>query len=134
LIVAGAGLAHADDVPVRKPGFWQITSVTPGVGKQVIDACIAEGDNIAIPKDSGDCSEPEVLKAGSETIVNFVCTKGEAKQTMSYAFSGDFKTNYHAVVKITYDPPLPGWGPRFGMTLDAKYKGPDCPDEAKQGH
>ena len=117
--------AHATEIPQRKPGHWQLTTVTPGVGRRVFDVCVAEEDNIAVPENAGDCGEPEVMPAGSETIVNVTCKVKDAKQVISTAFSGDYKTNYHAVVKISFDPPMGGQD-RFGITIDGKYIGPDC--------
>ncbi|ODA67866.1 hypothetical protein A7A08_01033 [Methyloligella halotolerans] len=128
-----ASVAQAAEIPKRKPGHWQLTTVTPGVGKRVFDVCVAEDDNIAVPKNAGKCGEPEVLEAGSETIVNVTCTVKDAKQTISTALNGNFDERYHAVVKMSFDPPMGGQD-RFGVTIDGKYIGPDCTegDAAKE--
>jgi hypothetical protein len=137
-VLAGGVLFHAAaagaaEIPQRKPGHWQLTTVTPGVGKRVFDVCVTEDDNIAVPKNAGKCGEPEVLEAGSEIIVNVTCKVKDAKQIISTALNGDFDKRYHAVVKMSFDPPM-GGQERFGVTIDGKYVGPDCKagDEAKE--
>ncbi|MFD0985626.1 DUF3617 domain-containing protein [Methyloligella solikamskensis] len=125
--------ANATEIPKRKPGHWQLTTVTPGIGKRVFDVCVTEDDNIAVPKNAGKCGEPEVLEAGSETIVNVTCKVKDATQIISTALNGDFDKRYHAVVKMSFDPPMGGQD-RFGVTIDGKYIGPDCTEgeEAKE--
>jgi hypothetical protein len=123
-LLSGQALA-GPELPKRKPGHWEITTVSAGIGKTTVDACVGPNDNIAVPADSGDCSEPKVTQAGSEVIVDVVCKKPLGKQTMSTAFGGDFNARYHAVMKMSFDPPE-GW-PSMGVTIDGKYIGPDCP-------
>lgn len=129
-LLLSTSVAHAVDIPKRKPGHWQLTTVTPGVGKRVFDVCVTENDNIAIPKNAGDCGEPEVLEAGSEVIVNVTCKVKDATQTISTALNGDFDSRYHAVVKMSFDPPMAGQE-RFGVTIDGKYIGPECTEGEK---
>lgn len=120
--------ASAAELPRRKPGHWQITTVAAGMGMSTIDACVGENDNIATPDGSGDCSEPKVTAAGSEVIVDVVCKKPFGKQIMSTAFGGDFNARYHGVMKMTFDPPE--GVKNMGVTIDGKYVGPDCPKVA----
>jgi hypothetical protein len=132
-LVGGAALAcaaaHAvaPDLPKRKPGHWEITTVSSGTGMTTIDACIGADDNIATPVDGTGCSEPKVTPAESEIIVDVVCTTASGKQTMSTVFGGDFGSRYHAVMKMSFDPPLASAAPTMGVTIDGKYIGPDCP-------
>lgn len=131
MLAASAGQlqAAAAELPKRKPGHWEITTVAPGTGMTTTHACVGPGDNIALPADSGDCSVPKVTPAGSEVIVDVVCKKAFGKQIMSTAFGGDFNARYHAVMKMTFDPPE--GVPNMGVTIDGKYIGPDCPLETK---
>ncbi len=73
------------------------------------------------------CSEPKITPAGSEIIVDVVCTTEAGKQTMSTVFGGDFSSRYHAVMKMSFDPPPANAAPTLGVTIDGKYIGPDCP-------
>ncbi len=40
-------------------------------------------------------------------IVNVTCTSKAGEERISTLFTGDFKTWYRGITKITYDPPLP---------------------------
>jgi hypothetical protein len=133
LIGLCATLAYAEtaELPKRKPGHWEITTVSEGIGTTTVDACIGKDDNIAVPAESGECSEPKVTPAGSEVIVDVVCKKPFGKQTMSTAFGGDFNSRYHATMRMTFDPPE-GY-PTMGVTIDGKYIGPNCPASTTPG-
>ena len=122
-----AALAAEEAVPKRKPGLWEITTVANDVGMSKIKACIGADDQIATPSDSGDCSEPKATRSGVEDItVNVVCKRKYGKEIMSTTYTGDFESRYHAIMKITYDPPD---GVRnMGVIIDGKYLGPDCKD------
>jgi Protein of unknown function (DUF3617) len=123
-MAALASQAAADEVPKRKPGLWEITTVAAGTGMTTITACIEAADQIVTPGESGECSPPSAERQGDTTIVNVVCRRGHGKQTMSTAFTGDFNSRYHAVMKISFDPPE---GVRnMGVIIDGKYLGPDC--------
>jgi hypothetical protein len=117
-----------DETPKRKPGYWEFVTVASGLGTVTAQACIGEDDDIAVPEDAGDCGEPEGTPAGEEVIVTVVCKTPNGKQTISSVFNGDFDSRYKAVVRMTFDPPMPGM-PNAGVTIDAKYLGPECPDE-----
>lgn len=128
LAVCASGLSAATTaLPKRKPGHWQLTTVAAGTGMTTTDTCVGADDNIAVPADSGECSEPKVTPAGSEVIVDVVCKRPHGKQIMSTAFGGDFNSRYRAVMRMTFDPP-DGY-PTVGVTIDGKYIGPDCPPD-----
>ena len=103
--LTGAAFA-ATDAPSRKPGYWELTTVAPMIGKKTTNVCITAKDDIVTPENSGECSPSKVTPAGGETIVDVVCANATGKQTISTVLSGDFKTSYRAIVKMTFDPPL----------------------------
>jgi hypothetical protein len=113
----------------RKPGHWEITTIAVDTGMSTIQACVGADDNVALPADSGDCSTPKITPAGSEIVVDVVCKRKYGKEIMSTAFAGDFNSRYRAVMKITYDPPE--GLKNMGVTIDAKYIGPECPADSK---
>jgi hypothetical protein len=138
-VVGLVGTVHAapanEGVPKRKPGLWEITTVAAGTGMTTVKACVGADDKIATPDESGDCTEPKAKRVGADVIVDVVCKKAFGKQIMSTAFSGDFDSRYHGIMKITFDPPE---GVRnMGVIIDGKYLGPNCqttaaaPDKAK---
>jgi hypothetical protein len=129
LIGGTAVHAASVEIPKRKEGHWQLTTVAPGTGMTTVDTCVGKDDNLAVPSDSGDCSEPKVTDAGGgEFIIDVVCKKPHGKQIMSTAFSGDFQKYYRAIMKMTFDPP-DGYK-TMGVTIDGKYIGPKCPPAA----
>jgi hypothetical protein len=124
-------VAADEAVPKRKPGLWEITTVAAGTGMTTIKACIGPDDKIASPDESGDCSEPKTKRMGEEIVVDVVCKKEFGKQIMSTAFIGDFTSRYHAIMKITFDPPE--GVKNMGVVIDGKYLGPDCGDGKPAG-
>ncbi len=128
-ILPGATLyAAADNVPKRKPGYWELTTVAPLSGMTKSKVCVGADDDIVRPEGS-DCSEPELTPLNEGIIVTVVCTSAEGKQIISSTFTGDFQTRYHAILRTTFDPPL-GAISRMGVNIDGKYLGPDCPKGA----
>ncbi len=134
LFSAGALAAAALEVPIRKPGLWEITVIGAGSGTNTAKICIGANDKILSPE-GGNCGEAKASSGGEDTIiVDVICTSGDSKETISGAFTGDFTTRYQALVKMTFDPPPQGMPPHMGVTIDGKYLGPDCPDtEAPAG-
>ena len=57
--------------------------------------------------------------------MDVVCAMRPGKQTISTVLSGDFKTSYRAIVKMTFDPPL--GKTEMGVTIESKYLTPECP-------
>lgn len=117
--------ASVGEVPVRKSGQWKITTIAPTLGMTTIDACIGPGDCIAATTSPGQCSAPEVERAGDQVIISVTCTTPKGRERTSTLFTGDFTTWYRGIVKMTFDPPVDGRA-NLGVTLDARYAGP-CP-------
>lgn len=124
--------ALALDVPARKPGYWELTTVAPMLGTKTTQVCITADNRISTPKDSGDCSEPKITAAGNETIVDVVCTGKEGKQTISTVLSGDFDKRYKAIIKMTFDPPLGGTA-RWASPSTARFSVPTARNRARAG-
>ena len=132
LVPAATGPASAAEVPKRKAGLWELSTVGAGTGTLITKACIDGDDSILAPAD-GNCSAPKVTSDGVDTtIVDVICEHGSSKQTISGAFTGNFDARYRAQVKMTFDPPPPGMSPRIGVTIDGKYLGPDCPSRREK--
>ena len=103
--------ANAEDVPRRKAGLWELSTIGAGSGTNKAKTCIGESDKILTPE-GGNCTEPKVTKAGEDTVIlDVVCTTEQGKETISGAFTGDFSTRYRAQVKMTFDPPPKGMLP-----------------------
>lgn len=113
-------------LPQRAPGLWRITTVSAATGMTTIEACIGPMDSIATPADGRRCAPPKVERYSDQVIVNVACETSHGQERTSTLFTGDFKTWYRGIVKITYDPPAGGLG-SLGVTLDAVRLRDDCP-------
>jgi len=129
MLVATGRAAFADDLPVRKSGHWQITTIAAALGMTTIDACIDTNDSIAAVGEGRSCSRPEGKRTDDQVIVNITCTSALGEERISTLFTGDFLTWYRGIVKMTFDPPSNGMA-NMGVTIDAKYIGPDCTNGA----
>jgi uncharacterized protein DUF3617 len=123
-LTSGFALAASHDVPKRKPGLWEMTTVAAGTGMTTVRACIGPDDSLVTPQDSGDCSEPKVRRVDDNIFVDVVCNKPYGQQIMSTALTGDFEKRYRATMKITFDPPE--GMPNEGAIIDGRYIGPKC--------
>jgi len=136
--LAGAALALAsgvaisapgiDELPVRKAGEWQLTSISPTAGKQTFNTCITPNDSIVTGNDQ-NCDKPTVKRVGKEVFVNVVCKAGNSKEKISTLFTGDFQDWYRGITKITFDPPQEGV-PHMGVIVDGKFVSTECSKKA----
>ncbi|MBL1257753.1 hypothetical protein JJT62_13035 [Methylocystis sp. Sn-Cys] len=111
--------AAQTELPTRAPGLWRITTVSPEIGMQTNDVCIAEGDSIIGPRASG-CTQPSVSRAGDQVIVTVECVAGGRREVESFLFTGDFKSWYRAQSKMS------SGAKRSGFTIDAKLLRKSC--------
>jgi hypothetical protein len=122
---ASGACAVSGDVPVRKSGQWELKTISGATGTIVSRVCITPEDHIIVPSDRGSCAPPKVERAGDQTIVNTVCKTDQGEERISTLLTGDFKTWYRAIVKMTFDPP--GMGPpNLGVTIEGRYLGEGC--------
>lgn len=112
-------------LPVRKAGHWQLTTVAATVGMKTFDACISESDPIVTGIGDKNCTTSDVRIIGDERYVDVVCKTDLGRQITSTVLTGDYKTWYRAMSKITFDPPQNGVS-HVGVTIDGKYLGSDC--------
>jgi hypothetical protein len=135
-------LAHALDVPPRRPGLWQMTMTFEdnGLPQQVIKQCIdAETDKLMnslggnMRKES--CAAPDVQHVGDTIVVNSTCKFGGSTNVSHAVVTGDFNSAYTVKVDSRRSgPPVPGMPPGgdMKMTIGAKWLGP-CTAGQKPG-
>jgi hypothetical protein len=120
------GGTSGEQLPQRAPGLWRITTVSAATGMTSIETCLGPMDSIAAPADGRKCAPPEVERHPDQVIVNTVCDTSRGQERTSTLFTGDFRSWYRGIVKITYDPPAGGIA-TLGVTLDATRLGDECP-------
>lgn len=106
----------SSELPKRAPGLWRIITVSPEIGMQSHDVCIAEGDSIIGPQ-AADCARPSVAHAGDQVIVTIECGARDRRSVESFLFTGDFKSWYRAQSKISSSDT------HSGFSIDAKFLG-----------
>lgn len=124
LSMAESALASTS-LPIRKSGHWRLTSVAATLGMKTFDTCIDAADPIITGIGDKNCATTNIKVLGDEHYLDVVCTTKAGKETTSTVLTGDFKTWYRAMSKITFDPPQNGVN-HIGVTIDGKYVGPDC--------
>ncbi|PPD45935.1 MAG: hypothetical protein CTY15_02590 [Methylocystis sp.] len=117
----GASADASSELPIRTPGLWRITTVSPETGMRTHDVCIAEADSI-IGNQAADCARPLVTRAGDQVIVTIECGVGERRNVESLLFTGDFKSWYRAQSKVTSGVR------RSGFSIDAQLLSMPCAD------
>lgn len=109
----------SSELPRRAPGLWRIITVSPEIGMQSHDVCIAEGDSIIGPQ-AADCFQPKVASAGDQVIVTIECGAGDRRSVQSLLFTGDFRSWYRAQSKISSSDM------HSGFSIDGRFLGSNC--------
>ncbi|MBY6241643.1 DUF3617 family protein [Methylosinus sp. Sm6] len=116
------------DLPRRRPGSWRISTLSPEIGLQAHEVCIAAGDGLVGPVEE-NCAKPVVESANDQWIVTISCGRAGGREVTSLLFTGDFTSWYRAQAKTTFTRADGTAAPGSGFTIDAKFLGPDCPKE-----
>ncbi|RUP11214.1 DUF3617 family protein [Hyphomicrobium sp.] len=117
--------AHADELPVRKPGRWQLTTVAESIGMKTFETCVTPADGIVPGVGDKNCRLSKVKRLADELYVDVECRADAGTEKTSTVLTGDFSTWYRAMSKMTFDPPQQGVS-HMGVTVDGKYLGPEC--------
>ncbi len=128
LQIALGGLAPtlgAEQLPIRKAGLWQLTTVSDSVGMKTFETCISFADPLVNGMGDKKCNVSRTQRIGYELYVDVVCRTDLGSQTTSTVFTGDFTTWYHAMSKITFEPPQGGFD-HMGVTIDGKFLSSGC--------
>jgi len=125
-VSAEPSMKAAESLPNRRPGLWRISTLSPSIGLQVNEACIAPSDSI-IGEDEAGCVAPQIMRAdGQVVVVTIVCRAGERRVTRSLLFTGDFDSWYRVQGKVTSTGEDRTAEIHSGFTIDAKFMRPDC--------
>jgi hypothetical protein len=136
-VIFAAGAAHAQDVPKRKSGLWEITRTTVRTeGKpKVIQWCIDQKtDNAVYQLAEGmrneSCKVDKMKREGDKLLVDGVCTLGTTHSTSKThaVITGSFDSAYKIESTSIYDPPMRGKA-EGSSTMSARWVGPCKPDQ-----
>jgi hypothetical protein len=126
----GPSPANADELPLRKPGLWEIRiKLTGGAAPTaMMRHCTDESvdrqmSTLFNPLSPPPCSKSSILKEGDHYTISASCTADDKLVKVMSDVSGDFQTSYTVVTetKIQDDPDS---DPTLSsMTLEGKYVG-----------
>lgn len=139
ILIATLGLglpAVAQDLPARKPGFWEVEikadQEPPMTARQCIDAQTdARLQKAGQGVMEGNCSKNVMQRQGGGWAGESVCTLGKSTITSRSTITGDFASEFRMVVDAQYSPPLMGMA-RSVSTITQRHKGA-CPAGWKPG-
>lgn len=116
--------ADIAELPIRKAGAWEITTVAEHFGMKRFTTCITPTDPIVLGAGDKECLSPDVTKTGNDVIVNVMCKRANGTEFTSMLFAGDFSSWYRATSKMTFTFP-DGRESHTGLSITARYEG-DC--------
>ena len=136
LVLIGAAAATAAELPLRKPGLWQVKTSVDNSNAQalVIQQCIDADTDQMLQSSAGPfapsaCPERDVKRSENSTTIDSVCTVGGKTATAHSVVSGSFDSAYTMTV-TSQSEDLPGG--KMTMTMEAKWLG-SCKADQKPG-
>jgi hypothetical protein len=129
---------NAADLPMRKPGLWEITRKTdnPKIAPTVEKVCMdAATDQLLYKEGAGAsqkmCSRVDIRNAGGKVMVESQCQIGGSKVTSHSITTMSGDSAYHTDVNVHFEPALYGKSDS-NSTQDAKWMGA-CPADMRAG-
>ena len=138
LLLAMVPLAHADEIPHRKAGLWQIVTQPsdPQSKPMTHKLCLDKETEALLNRMSSgvmqqDCAKNDMHVSGGKLLMHTVCGLGGSQQTADViiTFSGD--TSYVAESHTRFEPPLMGHA-ESRNTQEGKWVGA-CPADMQPG-
>ena len=128
--------ARAVDMPVRKPGLWELKMVRTGspLPEMTMQHCTDETTDKAMtaaasPMSKEVCSKNDIQKTASGYAANSVCSVAGMSMTSHSEVTGDFNSAY-SVKTTSHSERGPTGAPRdTTMTIEAKWLGACKPDQ-----
>ena len=115
VLILAAALAHADDVPKRKPGLWEVkwTDSRTADKLHVLQMCVDPATDGALQHLSGGvrkeaCKLGKVGSEGERITIEEVCKRGKTTVTTQAVITGKLDSAYKVASKSKYDPPRHG--------------------------
>ena len=136
LAVLPAPDARADDMPLRKPGLWEMKIVKTGsvLPEMTMQHCTDETTDKQMstafsPVAKEACSKRDIAKTATGYVSDSVCSVGGATMTSHADVTGDFNSAY--TVKTTvHSEGGPSAPPRdLTIAIEAKWVGACKPDQ-----
>jgi hypothetical protein len=135
LAVVPAFGARADEMPVRKPGLWEMKILKTGsaLPEMTMQHCTDETTDKQMstafsPVAKETCSKRDISKTATGYVFDSVCGAGGVTMTSHADITGDFNSAY--TVKSTVHSDKGAGGVHdITSTIEAKWLGPCKPDQ-----
>jgi len=121
------------DLPIRKEGLWQMSTIVSGAPATTSTLCMDKSFSKEMLQMGGSmqkelCSRNEMTRDGDKVHMQSVCKFGESTATSkgTAVFSGD--TAYRMDMQSSYNPPMMGMK-EAKTTVEAKWLGPCKPGQ-----
>jgi Protein of unknown function (DUF3617) len=129
-------LARADDLPLRKPGLWEMKVVKTGspLPSMTMQHCSDETTDKEMstafsPMQKEICSKRDIQKTATGYVTDSVCTVGGLSMTSHAEIVGDFNSAY-TVNTTSHTEGGPAAVPReMSSVIEAKWLGACKPDQ-----
>jgi hypothetical protein len=127
--------ARADEIPVRKPGLWEMKILKTGsaLPEMTMQHCTDETTDKQMstafsPVAKETCSKRDISKTATGYVSDSVCGAGGVTMTSHSDITGDFNSAY--TVKSTVHSDKGAGGVHdLTSTIEAKWLGPCKPDQ-----
>lgn len=131
--------ARAVEIPVRKPGLWELKMVRIGspLPEMTMQHCTDETTDKAMtaaasPMSKEVCSKNDIQKTATGYVTDSVCSVAGMSMTSHSDITGDFNSAY-TVKSTSHSEHAPAAAPRDStMTIEAKWLGA-CKADQKPG-
>jgi hypothetical protein len=124
-------LAHADVLPVRKPGLWEVSIVGAGQSvmrqQKVLQCTTNEVDALtmlAVVPGQEHCHQTTVVKDAGQFTVQTVCFVHDNQVKARIRLKGDFQQFYQGDFEVAYSKPVTTSSP--GVTQFTGRRLGDC--------
>jgi hypothetical protein len=138
LALLAAGIARADDLPVRKAGLWEMKIAKPGsqLPEMTMQHCTDETtdkdmNNSVSPMAKQMCSKQDIKKTATGYIIDSVCGVAGITTTSHSEVTGDYNSGY-TITTQSHSEGGPAGLRDVTTKIDAKWLGA-CKADQKPG-
>ena len=137
MLSGAVGTAVALDLPVRKPGLWELKMLRSGgqLPEMTMQHCTDETtdkdmNNMASPMAQQACSKQDIQKTAAGYVSDSVCSFGGINTTSHAEITGDFNSAYTVKTNAHIQGGKTGAaGKDTAMTIEARWLGACKPDQ-----
>jgi Protein of unknown function (DUF3617) len=113
-LCVGAAVTLADDLPLLKPGLWQISATTSHSHRRRTSKLCVDRSTLGLMLDVGakmphpNCSRNERHITGGTMVSDGICRIGKSQSTTHTVVTYHGDSAYDVDIQAHYDPPLFG--------------------------